>query len=97
MGGDKNFIKPSAVGMGGHKTLISRRWVNILGKGSKDLPGKWKLHNLNYIHINLKLCKIYAYPENISSLSLWICTFTIYNNILNEFSEKNLLGREVLC
>ena len=52
--------------MGGHKTLTSRRGVSFLGKGSKDLPGKWKLQNLDYIHITLKLCKIYAYSENIS-------------------------------
>ena len=88
MGGGKNFRKPSAVGMGGRKTLISRRRVTFLGKGSKDLPGKWKLHNLNYILITLTLCKIYAYSENISSLSLWICKFTIYTHVLNEFSEK---------
>ena len=49
MGGDKNFRKQSDVGMGGHKTLISRRGVNFFGKGSKDLAGKWKLYNLNYI------------------------------------------------
>ena len=88
MGGGKNFRKPSAVGMGGHKTLISRRRVTFLGKGSKDLPGKWKLHNLDYILITLTLCKIYAYSENISSLSLWVCKFTIYTHVLNEFSEK---------
>ena len=40
MGGDKNFRKPSAMEMGGHKALISRRGVNFLGTGSKDLPGK---------------------------------------------------------
>ena len=40
MGGDKNFRKQSDVGMGGHKTLISRRGVNFFGKGSKDLAGK---------------------------------------------------------
>ena len=27
-------------GKGGHKTLISRRGVDFLGKGSKNLPGK---------------------------------------------------------
>ena len=47
--------------MGGHKALILRRGLNILGQGSKYLPGKLKLHNLNYIHITLKLCTIYAY------------------------------------
>ena len=40
MGGGKNFRKPSAVGMGGHTTLISRRGVTSFGKGSKDLRGK---------------------------------------------------------
>ena len=97
MGGDKNFSKQADVGMGGHKTVISRRWViNFLGKSSKDLPGKWRLHNFNYIHITLKLCKIYAYSENISSLSLWICKFTIYTNVLKEFSVKSLFDWEVL-
>ena len=65
MGGDKNFSKQADVGMGVHKTVISRRGVTFLGTSSKDLPGKWKLHNFNYIHITLKLCKIYAYSENI--------------------------------
>ena len=59
MGGDENFRKQSNVGMGGHKTLISRRGVNFLGKGSKDLSRKRKLHNLNYTDITfLKLRKI---------------------------------------
>ena len=44
MGGDENFRKQSDVGMGGHKTLISRRGVNFLGKGSKDLS-----ENENYL------------------------------------------------
>ena len=96
MGGDKNFSKQADVGMGVHKTVISRRGVTFLGKSSKDLPGKWKLHNFNYIHITLKLCKIYAYSENISSLSLWICKFTIYTNVLKEFSVKSLFDWEVL-
>ena len=71
MGGDENFRKQSNVGVGGHKTLISRRGVNFLGNGSKDLSRKRKLHNLNYTDITfLKLCKIYVYSENIPSLSL---------------------------
>ena len=39
---DENFRKQSDVGIGGGfiKLLISRRGVNFLGKGSKDLPGK---------------------------------------------------------
>ena len=62
IGGSKNFRKQSDKRDGeGHKTLISRRRLNFLGKGSKDLAGRWKLHNLNYIRITLKLCKIYAY------------------------------------
>ena len=56
MGADNNSRKQSDVGMGGHKTLISRRVVNFLGKSSKDLPGKLKWHNLSNIHISLKLC-----------------------------------------
>ena len=40
MGGDKNFSKQADVGMGVHKTVISRRGVTFLGKSSKDLPGK---------------------------------------------------------
>ena len=71
MGGDENFRKKSDVGMGGHKTLISRRGVKILGKGSKDLSENENLLNLNCIRITfLKLCKRYACLENISSLSL---------------------------
>ena len=40
MGGDEDFREQSDVGMGSHKTLISRRMVSFLGKGSKDLRGK---------------------------------------------------------
>ena len=65
-----HFTKQSDVGMGGHKTLLSRRGVNFLGKGLKDLPGKWKLHDLNYIHITLKLCKIYAYIYQCQYINL---------------------------
>ena len=38
LGRDENFRKQSDVGMEDHKTLISTRGVNFLGKGSKDLP-----------------------------------------------------------
>ena len=79
--------------MGGHKNLISRRGIHFIGKGSKDLPGKWKLHNLNHTHITLKLCKIYAYSENISSLSLWICKFTLYiHQCFKWVLRKKLVG-----
>ena len=87
---DENFRKQSDVGIGGGgfiKLLISRRGVNFLGKGSKDLPGKWKLRNLNYIHITLKLCKI------LCLFSKYIFFITVnMSSWLNEFSKKKLAG-----
>ena len=78
--------------MGSHKTFNFEDRGKFLGKSLKELPRKWKLHNLNYKHITLKLCKRYAYSEYISSLWLWICKLTIYTNVLNGLSENKLVG-----
>ena len=89
---EKNFRKQFRCEDRSQKILSLRRGVTFLGKGLKYLPRKWKLYNLNYIHITLNLRKIYA-QTHIKK----ICNFTIYTNVLNGFSEeKKLLGWEIL-